>query len=101
MNQRKIIHPAPPEALELGAFDQPITSSHGCYGPCPECKSLHTIVRSQTPIRVCLTCGFAEEFLNQDQAMTGWRNVVPLQQFPKPTIYCELKPPSFYKQNGD
>jgi len=59
--------------IELYKGVSPLDPKHQAYGLCPQCNSNNTLVRDSFPSRLCLFCGFAEDFENFDIARTAWR----------------------------
>jgi len=47
------------------------------YGQCPRCASDRTLARELLPKRVCLHCGFTEDFNTFEESKTGWLKSPP------------------------
>jgi len=45
------------------------------FGVCPKCKSEETVSSKAALRRVCLKCGYGEDFQSIEEVLTGWRPV--------------------------
>ena len=77
--------------------------SHPAYGICPNCYSNMTLARELIPTRICLACGFAEDFSTCYEAQIGWKRttIAKVTEHAPLDEAATLKLQKLYSTNGD